>query len=129
MSTIPRELRYTPEHEWVRLDGATATIGITDFAQSQLGEVIYVELPAPGRALEAHAVIATVESVKAASDVYAPIGGEVIEANSAVVDDPGLINRSPYGDGWLVKVRVKSRAEFDALLAPDAYAELAKEKE
>jgi glycine cleavage system H protein len=129
VSTIPRELRYTSEHEWVRLDGATATIGITDFAQSQLGEVIYVELPEPGRTFEGHAVIATVESVKAASDVYAPVGGEVIDANTVVVDDPGLLNRSPYGDGWLVKVRVKNRAEFNALLAPDAYAELAKEKE
>ena len=127
MSKIPRDMRYTSEHEWVRLEGDTATIGITDFAQAQLGEVIYVELPGPGRAFDARAVMATVESVKAASDVYAPLSGEVIESNGAVVDDPGVLNRSPYAEGWLVKVRVKNRAELDTLLTPEAYAAVAKE--
>jgi glycine cleavage system H protein len=127
VSTIPRNVRYTPEHEWVRVEGDVATIGITDFAQAQLGEVIYVELPQAGRVFDTHAVVATVESVKTASDVYVPFAGEVIEANGAVVDDPGLLNRSPYADGWLVKVRVKNRAELNALLTPEAYAALAKE--
>ncbi len=127
MSTIPEELRYTREHEWVRVDGDVATVGITDFAQSQLGEIIYVELPPVGRAVAARAVIAVVESVKAASDVYAPVGGEVIESNAKLIEEPGGLNRSPYGDGWLVKLRVANPAEAEALLAPDAYAAIAKE--
>jgi glycine cleavage system H protein len=129
VSTIPRDLRYTSDHEWVRIEGETATVGITDFAQSQLGEVIYVELPEAGRAFAGHAVLATVESVKAASDVYAPLGVEVTEVNEAVVDDPGLINRSPYGDGWLVKARITDKAGVAKLLAPEAYAAIAVHKE
>ena len=127
MSEIPQELRYTPDHEWIRVDGDVATIGITDFAQEQLGEVIYVELPDVGQTLEARAVMATVESVKAASDVYAPVAGEVIEVNEKTVDDPGLVNQSPYGDAWLVRVRVTDPGAAGELLTPEAYADVAKE--
>ena len=127
MSEIPEDLRYTAEHEWVRVEGDTATIGITDHAQDQLGELIYVELPAVGAAFTARAVMAVVESVKAASDVYAPIDGEIVEANQAVVDDPGLLNQSPYGEAWLVKMRVAQASQIDALLTADAYAEHVKE--
>ena len=127
MSEIPDDLKYTQEHEWVRIEGDVATVGITDYAQDKLGEVIYVELPAVGKSFEAMAVMATVESVKAASDIYAPLTGEVAEVNDAVVDDPALINSSPYGDAWLVKMRVADASQLDTLLAPEAYAEHAKE--
>ena len=127
MSKIPEELRYTREHEWVRLEGDVATVGITDFAQDQLGEVIYVELPPAGRTFAAGATMAVVESVKAASDIYAPLEGEVLENNAKLIDEPGGLNRSPYGDGWLVKMRVANPAQAGALLTPEAYAAIAKE--
>lgn len=123
MSEIPGDLRYTPKHEWARLEGDIAAVGITDHAQAQLGEIIYVELPGVGTPCDAGTTIATLESVKAASDVYAPLAGEVVEVNDAVADDPSLINRSPYDRAWLVKIRVKDPAQFDALLAADAYAD------
>ena len=127
MSDIPGDLRYTKDHEWVRVDGDTATVGITDFAQGQLGEVIYVEVPAAGTTYEAGAVIATVESVKAASDVYTPLGGEVIGVNQAAADDPALVNKSPYAEGWLVKIRMADPGQVDALLTAEAYAGIATE--
>ena len=127
MSLIPDNLKYTAEHEWIRVEGDTATIGITDFAQEQLGEVIYVELPAVGASFAAMGVMATVESVKAASDIYAPIGGEIVEVNERVVDDPELVNASPYADAWLVKIRFADAVQLDGLLTPETYAEHAKE--
>jgi glycine cleavage system H protein len=124
--TYPDELRYHPEHDWARLDGDEATFGITWFAQDQLGEVVFIELPEIGRRLEAGASYAEVESVKAVSDVFAPLSGEVLAVNEALGDNPELINADPYGDGWIVRVRVGDRAEVDSLLDVAAYRELLK---
>jgi len=117
---IPEHLRYTKEHEWVRMDGDLATVGITDHAQEALGDVVYVELPEPGRRLEAGEAFAVVESVKAASDVYAPVAGEVVEVNEALAEHPEWLNTDPYGKGWIVKIRA-SGASVE-LLDADAYA-------
>ena len=122
MSNIPDDLRYSKEHEWVRTEGDVATIGITHFAQDQLGDVVFVELPEKGASVRQHPSLGVVESVKAASDVYAPVSGEVIERNVKVIESPELVNRSPYQDGWLVKVRMTDKAEPAALLDADAYA-------
>lgn len=127
MSNIPEDLRYTKQHEWIRCDGREAVMGITDFAQSQLGEIIYVELPEADRSCVAEESIATVESVKAASDIYTPITGKIIAVNEAAADDPSLVNTQPYGDGWLVKFQVDQPEQLDALLSPEAYAAIAKE--
>jgi len=122
VSNIPDDLRYSKEHEWVRTEGDVATIGITHFAQDQLGDVVFVELPEKGASVRQHASLGVVESVKAASDVYAPVSGEVIERNVKVIESPELVNRSPYQDGWLVKVRMTDKAEPAALLDAGAYA-------
>ena len=114
-------VRYTKDHEWVRLDGEVATIGISDYAQSQLGDVVFVDLPAPGKQVAAGEEVAVVESVKAASEVYAPIGGEVIESNQAIADDPALVNREAQTGGWFVKLQVADKAELDALMDQTAY--------
>ncbi|WP_149540862.1 glycine cleavage system protein GcvH [Siccirubricoccus phaeus] len=116
------ELRFTKDHEWVRADGDAATIGITDHAQNALGDVVFVELPEVGREVTAGEAIAVVESVKAASDVYAPIAGTITEVNSALTEDPGLINREPTGEGWFFKIEPKDPAEIAALLDDAAYA-------
>lgn len=123
MSDIPADLRYSKEHEWVRTEGDLATIGITHFAQDQLGDVVFVELPEKGASLRQHASLGVVESVKAASDVYAPVSGEVVERNVKVIETPELVNSSPYGDGWLVKVRLTDKSEAAGLLTADAYRE------
>jgi len=102
----PSELKYTKTHEWVRLEGDVAVVGITDFAQDALGDVVFVDLPQTGQTVEAGAAVAVVESVKTASDIYAPLSGEIIEVNSALSDKPELINQSPYAEGWLFKMRV-----------------------
>ena len=115
-------LRFTKDHEWIDLDGEVATVGLTDYAQGQLGDVVFVELPEVGRSLAAGDDAAVVESVKAASDVYAPIDGEVVEANQAVVDDPSLVNSDPAGEGWFFKVRVTDAGQLDELMDEDAYA-------
>lgn len=112
---------YTEEHEWVRVEGDTATIGITDFAQGQLGDVVFVEVPEAGRQVSKGGEAAVVESVKAASDVYAPIGGEVIEGNQALVDDPSLVNSDPEGEGWFFKLRLADTHDLNALMNADQY--------
>ena len=114
---------YTPDHEWLRIDGDVATIGITDYAQTQLGDVVFVELPKVGRALKKAEAAAVVESVKAASDVYAPITGEIIEINDALVADPSLVNSDPQGAGWFFKLKLANRADADTLLDEAAYLE------
>jgi len=124
--TYPDELRYHPEHDWARVDGDEATFGITWFAQDQLGEVVFVDLPEPGAALEAGTSYAEVESVKAVSDVFAPLSGEVVAINETLNDNPETINADPYGDGWVVRVRLADPSEVDALLSVDAYRELLK---
>lgn len=121
MSSVPNDLRYSKEHEWVRVDGDVATVGITAFAQEQLGDVVFVELPEKGARVRQHASLGVVESVKAASDVYAPISGEIVERNAKVIESPELVNGQPYGDGWMVKVRLADKGEVGALLSPDDY--------
>lgn len=113
--------RYTKDHEWIRLEGDVAIIGISDYAQSQLGDVVFVDLPAPGKKVDAGAEVAVVESVKAASEVYAPAGGEVVEGNQAIVDDPALVNRAAQAEGWFVKLKLSNKAELDALMDQAAY--------
>ena len=118
------ETRYTKDHEWVRLDGAVATVGVTDHAQEALGDVVFVELPKPGREVADGEACAVVESVKAASEVYAPLAGRVTEANEAVVDDPALVNRAAHGDGWFFRMELSDPASFDALMDEAAYKTL-----
>ena len=118
------ETRYTKDHEWVRLDGAVATVGVTDHAQEALGDVVFVELPKPGREVADGEACAVVESVKAASDVYAPLDGRVTETNEAVVDDPALVNRAAHGDGWFFSMELSDPASFAALMDEAAYKAL-----
>ena len=124
MPDLPDDLHYSREHEWVRVDGAEATIGITSFAADELGDIVFVETPEAGAALRQFAAFGVVESVKAVSDLYAPISGEVIEVNGALREKPELLNTSPVGDGWIAKVKLADPAELDALLDAAAYAEL-----
>jgi glycine cleavage system H protein len=119
------DLRYSKEHEWVRLDGDVATVGISDFAQDQLGDVVFVELPEVGKAVTAGAEAAVVESVKAASEVYAPVSGEVVAVNDALGTRPELVNSDPTGEGWFMKIRIGDTAELDALMDEAAYAAFA----
>ena len=114
-------LKYSKEHEWIRMDGDVAVIGITDYAQQQLGDVVYVELPAVGKKLTPGDEAAVVESVKAASDVYAPISGEVVEANGALADNPAAVNQAAESGGWFFKIRIADRSELDQLMGADAY--------
>jgi glycine cleavage system H protein len=119
----PENRKYTKTHEWISLEGDVATFGLTDHAQSELGDITYLELPSVGDALKAGDAFGVVESVKAASDVYSPIDGEVVEVNDSAVDGPELINASPYDDAWLVKVKVSDPAQLDALMDTEAYNE------
>ena len=114
-------LYFTQEHEWIRVDGGEATVGITDFAQGQLGDIVFVELPEPGRSVSKGGEAAVVESVKAASDVYAPVTGEVTEPNQAVADDPSLVNTDPEGQGWFFKLSLSDPQELDGLMDAEAY--------
>jgi glycine cleavage system H protein len=125
----PAGLLYSKEHEWVRLDGDTATVGITDYAQHSLGDIVYVELPRVGATLQQFGNIGVVESVKAVSDIYTPIGGEVLEVNAALEGDPALLNREPFDAGWLFKVKVTDQGETANLLSPETYDELTQAEE
>jgi glycine cleavage system H protein len=120
----PAGLLFSKDHEWVKLDGDVATIGISDYAQSSLGDIVYVELPRVGATLAQFAAIGVVESVKAVSDIYTPLGGEVVEINPAIDADPSLVNREPFGEGWFYKLKLGDDAEKNALLSPDAYDKL-----
>jgi glycine cleavage system H protein len=117
-------LKFTKDHEWLRLDGDTATVGITPYAQEQLGDLVFIELPEAGRKFERGAAAAVVESVKAASDVYSPISGEVIEVNDGIVHEPGLVNADPMGKGWLFKLKIADAAEIETLMDEAAYRSL-----
>jgi len=121
VSNIPENLRYTKDHEWVRLEGPRATVGITDHAQSELTDVVYVELPQAGKAVKAGDVLGTVESVKAVSEIFAPVGGKVVEANKALADVPEVVNKDPYGKGWMVVVEVADPGEVQRLMDAGAY--------
>jgi glycine cleavage system H protein len=125
----PTDRLYTKEHEWVKIDGANATIGISDHAQSALGDIVYVELPKPGAALAQGKPIGVIESVKAVSDIYAPISGTVTEVNGAVEDDPAKVNADPYGTGWLAKITITSADESKSLLDAAAYEEFLKSED
>ena len=121
MANVPLDLKYAKSHEWVRVNGDVATIGITDHAQHELTDVVFVELPEVGRKLKAGEACAVVESVKTASDIYSPVSGEITEANQAVVDDPALVNSEPYEDGWFFRIKLSNPAELSALLGPEQY--------
>ncbi|HEU5125361.1 MAG TPA: glycine cleavage system protein GcvH [Verrucomicrobiae bacterium] len=121
MSNVPSDLKYAKSHEWVRVSGDTATVGITDHAQHELTDVVFVELPESGRNVKAGEGCAVVESVKTASDIYSPISGEVIEINKTVVENPALVNTDPYNGGWLFKLRLANAGELDALMNPQDY--------
>jgi len=120
----PTSLRYTKDHEWIRLEGDIATVGITDFAQGELGDIVFVDIPTQGETLAAEEVFGSVEAVKTVSDLYLPIDGEVIEVNPAIDNQPDLVNTDPYGQGWMVRVKVTSVADVEALLDADAYRKL-----
>src|SRR3984957_4417079 len=121
MSNVPSDLKYAKSHEWVRVSGDTATIGITDHAQHELTDVVFVELPAVQRQVKAGEACAVVESVKTASDIYSPVSGTILETNKAVVDNPALVNSEPYGGGWFYKIKLSNAAELNALLSPEDY--------
>jgi len=123
----PANLRYTKDHEWVKVDGDVATIGVTDFAANQLGDVVFVDLPATGKSVEQFATFGVVESVKAVSDLYAPVTGEVIEVNPELAGSPELLNSDPFGAGWMIKVRVADPTQVDGLLDAAAYDRLTAE--
>ncbi|HEX5013969.1 MAG TPA: glycine cleavage system protein GcvH [Candidatus Limnocylindrales bacterium] len=118
---VPTDLRYTKDHEWVRVEGDEATVGITDYAAKQLGDIVFVELPDAGRTFEQHATFGVVESVKAVSDLFSPVSGEVTEANAALAGAPELVNSDPFGEGWMIRVKVAGPAEVEDLLDAAAY--------
>ena len=120
---IPADLKYTKEHEWVKIEGDTATVGITDFAQSELGDIVYVEIETEGETLDADEVFGTVEAVKTVSDLYMPVSGEVVEVNEALEDEPEAVNQDPYGKGWMIKVKMTNPEEAENLLTADQYKE------
>lgn len=118
---IPSELKYTKDHEWVKIEGDIATVGITDFAQSELGDIVYVEVETLDETLEAEEIFGTVEAVKTVSDLFLPLSGEIIEFNIALEDEPEKVNKDPYGDGWMIKIKCSNLSEVDGLLASEAY--------
>ena len=118
---VPSDLRYTADHEWVKIDGDIATVGVTDFAQGELGDIVFVEVETEGEQLEAEEVFGTIEAVKTVSDLILPLAGEVIEFNEALEDDPALINSDPFGDGWIIKLKISNVADFESLMDAEAY--------
>ena len=120
----PSDLKYTSEHEWIRVEGDIAVVGITDYAQKELGDIVFIETPAAGKKVAQHGALGIVESVKAASDIFSPLSGTVEAANEALADNPGIVNRDAYGAGWIAKIRIENRAELDALLDAAAYGKL-----
>lgn len=120
----PENLKYTSEHEWIRLEGDIAYVGITDYAQEQLGDIVFVDITTEGETLDKNEVFGTIEVVKTVSDLFLPVGGEVLEQNEELADDPSLVNSDPYGKGWLIKIRPTDMAEFETLLDAEAYKAL-----
>ncbi len=121
---IPSELKYTKDHEWIKIDGDIATVGITDFAQGELGDIVYVEVETVGEELEQEEVFGTVEAVKTVSDLFLPLTGEIIEFNESLESDPELVNSDPYGEGWMVKIKIAEVSQIDNLLSADDYKEI-----
>lgn len=124
MANFPQELKYTKDHEWVKIEGDTATVGITDFAQSELGDIVYVEVETVGDSLQHGDVFGTVEAVKTVSDLFMPLSGEVLELNSALDGEPELVNKDPYGKGWMIKIKISDASEVSSLLSADDYKQL-----
>ena len=124
---FPKELRYTKDHEWIKLDGDIATIGITDFAQRELGDIVYVEIETAGKTLEAESIFGTVEAVKTVSDLFLPVAGTITELNPALASTPEVVNSDPYGEGWMIKMKVKNIADVHELMDADAYTAVAGE--
>ena len=120
---IPNDIKYTKEHEWVSLDGETATIGITDYAQSQLGDIVFVEFPDINSEINQNETFGVIEAVKTVADLFAPVSGEIIEVNSSLEDSPNFINSDPYGSGWIIKVKINDSNEYDGLMSYDNYKE------
>lgn len=125
---FPKDLKYTKEHEWVKVEGDSVTVGITDYAQDSLGDVVYVELPQEGGAVTKHEPFGVVESVKAVSDLYSPVSGTVAEVNDSIIDNPEVINEDPYGDAWMLKVELASEDELDDLLSSEDYQQFIEEE-
>jgi len=121
---IPAQLKYTKDHEWISIDGDVATVGITDFAQGELGDIVYVEVETVDETLEIEEIFGTVEAVKTVSDLFLPLSGEIIEFNSALEDEPEKVNSDPYGDGWMIKIKLSDVSQIDGLLSAEAYKEL-----
>ena len=119
--TFPAELKYSKDHEWVRVEGDIATIGITEFAQSELGDIVFVEIETQGQTLDEHAIFGTVEAVKTVSDLFMPVAGEVVEVNAELADDPAAVNSDPYGKGWMIKVKIAAGADLSSLMDASAY--------
>ncbi|HDZ40420.1 MAG TPA: glycine cleavage system protein GcvH [Bacteroidetes bacterium] len=121
---VPDNLKYTKDHEWLRVEGDEAYVGITDFAQGELGDIVFIEIETEGETLEKEEVFGTIEAVKTVSDLFMPVGGEVLELNPALEDSPDLVNKDPYGKGWMVKIKISDPPEIDELLSPDEYQDL-----
>ncbi len=126
MSNVPENLHYSKDHEWIRVEGGVGTVGITDHAQDSLGDVVYVELPKPGETFAAHETFGSVESVKAVSELFIPVAGEVVEVNETLQDEPEKVNTDPYGDGWMVRIRLAEAGEVDSLLNAAEYEDYLK---
>ena len=124
---FPTNVKYTKEHEWIRLEGDVAYVGITDYAQEQLGDIVFVDIPTEGETLAADEVFGTIEVVKTISDLFLPVTGEILEQNEALADQPELVNQDPYGEGWLIKIKPSADADFDSLLDAEAYKALINE--
>ena len=118
---VPADLKYTNDHEWVKVEGDTATVGITDFAQSELGDIVFVDIETEGETLDAEEVFGSIEAVKTVSDLFMPVGGEVLEINSEIESNPEIINSDPYGKGWLIKIKLTNASDVDGLLTAEAY--------
>ena len=121
---IPKDLKYTKDHEWVRIDGDTATVGVTDFAQGELGDIVFVEIETVDESLDMEEVFGSVEAVKTVSDLFMPISGEIIKFNEALETDPELVNSDPYGEGWMIKIKIADKSELNDLLTEEAYSNL-----
>jgi glycine cleavage system H protein len=121
---VPANLKYTKDHEWIKVEGGNAVIGVTDFAQGQLGDVVFIEIETQGETLAKEEVFGTIEAVKTVSDMFMPVAGEILEVNPKLTDSPDVVNKDPYGDGWMVKIKISNPAELDELLSPEKYKEL-----
>ena len=124
MTLIPEDLKYTDEHEWLRIEGDTAVVGITDYAQHELGDIVYVELPAVGKKAEVKKAFGVVEAVKTVSDIFAPVSGEIVAVNEALATDASIVNKEPYGRGWMIKIKMSNPADANSLLGPAEYKKL-----